>query len=283
MANPELFILPWQDQDDYETPEPVDDTRIACTLDIRSELTRVKPDSWEEYLLCYEAAYKPEGPLSERERYLIARYGKEYAANPDKFNEKLDDIENRMKDHVGDFVLIQKSPTQVSIEKLSSPTLEYFIKIGGFGFPYVVLLARSSSSIFQIVDRQFKIVPELTRDFVDIHPEGKSFIAEGSTRPNWIDDGKGGLVLDPEKPSYHEGDEYTVCFGLDEIRAWQRQNLGWAPHIDHMIQAWNTQLVNVHASVAKENSLDGNSIQLMKSRGQDVSYLEMLAKQIKSE
>lgn len=246
--NPEaMWVLPWN-------PDGAkDDERVASTLDIRDQLKLVKPGSFDEYSLCFEAALDKDRPLPDRERYLLSRYGHEYAIDPDKFNRKLNDIEARMAENVGEFVLLQKSPTFVFIDRLSSPHLSYVADIRG-GHPYMGISIETSSSISTIVDDNFKVVPELTRDFVNVRT-GNRLIAEGSTQVNWIQDGpRGEWRLDPINSCYHEGDEYGVYFGMDEIRKWQRDNLQWAQHVDNMMEAWNTGLISY--PVARQKRLD---------------------------
>lgn len=250
-----MWVLPWN-PDGAE-----DEKRVASTLDIRDQLKLVKPGSFDEYSLCFEAALDEDRPLSDRERYLLSRYGHEYAIDPDKFNRKLDDIEARMAENVGEFVLLQESPSFVFIDRLSSPQLSYVADIRG-GHPYTGMAIETSSSISTIVDDNFKVVPELTRDFVDMRI-GHRLIAEGSTQMSWVQDSLSGeWHLEPEWSCYHEGDDYTVCFGMDEIRKWQRDNLQWAQHVDNMMEAWNTGLINYPAARQKrlDSALDYISI-----------------------
>lgn len=243
----DMWVLPW-DPCGLE-----DEERVASTLNIREQLKLVKPNTFDEYPLCFEAALDDERTLSDREKYLLSRYGQEYALAPTSFNQKLDDLEARIAINVGEFVLIQKSPTWVFVDRLSSPNLTFFSKIGGQGFPYMGMAVETSSSIMTIVDDQFNIIPELTRDFVEIK-KGFRSIAEGSTRLNW--DYRGLLI---DAPSYHEGDEYTVRFGMEEIMVWQRNNFRWAEHIDNMMGAWNTKLINYPAAEIKLKSPLGES------------------------
>ena len=237
--------------------------RVASTRDIREELKQVKPYSFEEFSLCFEAALDDDRPLSERERYLLARFGKEYADSPDAFNQRLDNLEQRLAANVGEFVLIQKSSTFVFIERLASPNLQFITRISKNGKPYGVMMIETSSSISTIIDDNYEIVPELTRDFVDVRP-GISMIAEGTTAHNAVgfDRLKDEWILDPEKPYEHEGDEFTICVGLDEIREWQRSHLKWAPHVENMMEAWSTGLINIPVAKKKpfESSLDNVGI-----------------------
>lgn len=237
-----------------------DKDRIASTLDIREELKVAKPYSFEEYSLCFEAALDNERPISERERYLLARFGREYTDSPDQFNEKLDDLEKRLAACVGEFVLIQESSAFVFIERLASPNLHFTTRISGHGDPYGVLGVETSSSISTIIDDHFEIVPELTRDFVNVR-NGFRTIAEGTTRRNtlYFDNTKDKWILDSKKPYEHEGDEFLVRIGLDEIQQWQRDNLRWAPHAQNMMEAWNTGLINIPVAEIKLKSPLGES------------------------
>jgi len=222
--------------------------RITSTLNIRAELQRVKPYSFEEYSLCFEAALDKNRPLSERERYFLARYGKEYADKPEGFNQKIDDLERRASSIVHDrngrnFVVIQKSPTFVFVGRLASSKLEFDTRVSGFGKPYGALAIELDSSISTVLDEDKKIVYELTRDFVAI---GKHFhrIEEGTTTHNGHWDAKGSFIPDPEKPYIHEGDESIVLFGFEEIFAWQDDNPEWEEHVYNMINAWGTGSIN---------------------------------------
>ncbi|MEX2007861.1 MAG: hypothetical protein WD992_03750 [Candidatus Levyibacteriota bacterium] len=242
------FVSPWNDESEE---------RIASTLDLKAELARVQPNSFEEYSLCFEAALDKDRPISDRERFLLSRYGREYALSPEKFNQKLDEIEARMAQNVGEFVLLQTSPTLVFIDRLSSPELTYFARIGGQGFPYMGVAIETSSSIGTVIDDDFNIVPELTRDFVDIETSHR-LIEEGSTRLNWIYS-RGEAHLDPENSSFHEGDEWVVRFGIKEIMSWQSDNPRWAEHVDNMMGAWNTKLINYPVAQTKLESPFGES------------------------
>ena len=222
--------------------------RIASTLDIKAELRRVKPNSLAEYSLCFEAALDNNRPLSERERYLLARYGKEYADKPEEFNQKIDDLERRAAITANDrdrknFVLIEKSPTLVFVGRLASSKLEFNTRLSGFGKPYGALAIELDSSISTVLDEDKKIVYELTRDFVAVE---KHFhmIEEGTTTYNGHWDVKGSFILDPEKPYIHEGDESIVRFGFEEIFAWQDDHPEWEEHVYNMINAWSTGSIN---------------------------------------
>lgn len=250
--------------------------RVASTRDIREELRQVKHYSFEEFSLCFEAALDGDRPLSERERYLLARFGKEYADSPDAFNKRLDNLEQRLAANMGEFVLIQKSPTFVFIERLASPNLKFITKISINGKPYGAMMIETSSSISTIIDSNYEIVPELTRDFVDVRP-GISMIAEGTTAHNLagFDRLKDEWVLDPEKPYIHEGDEYVVCVGLEEIQKWQRNNLKWAPLVQDMMEAWNTGLINLPAARIKQRSgLGESSLNLIGDEGPTQSLVQ---------
>ncbi len=241
-------IYPWNRQTDE---------RIASTLDIRSELGRVKPYSFEEYALCFEAAKDKERPLSPRERYLLARYGREYVDSPDKYNQKLDDLEQRLARNVGKFALIQQSPTFVFIVRIASPNLTYNTYVSNFGDPYGSIFIEKTSSTLTIVDDRFEIVPELTDDFVHVSRSVHA-IEMGTTRKNVIGYETDNPRLDPEKPFEHEGTEYVVRLGMGEIIDWQVDNLDWAEHVDNMIEAWNTRLINYPVARKKpfESALD---------------------------
>lgn len=228
--------------------------RIASTLDIKKELQLVKPYSIEEYALCFEVAQDTERPLSERERYLLARFGREYVDAPEGFHKQLDDIEQRMAAHVGEFVLVQKSPTFVFIARLASADLIYRTCVDSFGYANGKLGIGISSMISTALDKNnnYELAPEVSSDFVDVQPSSL-FIAEGTTSPNRIGDART-YTLDPEKPFYHEGDTYPICFGIEEISKWQRKNLHWAEHVENMMGAWNTGLINY--PVAHKKILD---------------------------
>lgn len=230
--------------------------RIASTLDIRGALRRVKPYSFEEYALCFEAALGDGRPLSKRERYLLARYGKEYADSPGSFHQKLDDLERRLADNVGRFVLIEKSPTFVFIVRLATPNLEFRTAISRSGFPFGTLAIDVTSSISTVVDDNYEIVPELTRDFVDMNRHFR-IIADGITQHNLQGyDLTGNPILDSEKPYIHEGDESVVCVGTGEIILWQIDHPKWDEHVENMMMAWKTGLINY--PVARKKRFDGS-------------------------
>lgn len=246
-------ISPWSEGDEQ---------RIASTLDIKAELRRVKPYSFEEYALCFEAALDKNRPLSERERYFLARYGKKYADNPEGFNQKIDDLERRASAIAHDrngknFVVIQESPTFVFVGRLASTKLQFDTRLSGFGKPYGALAIELDSAISTIIDENKKIVYELTRDFVST---GKYFhkIEEGTTTHNGHWDAKGSFILDPEKPYIHEGDESIVRFGFEEIFSWQDDHPEWEEHVYNMINAWSTGSINYPVARKKpfESSLE---------------------------
>lgn len=236
--------------------------RIASTLDIKAELRRVKPNSLEEYSLCFEAALDKNRPLSDRERYFLARYGKEYADKPEGFNQKIDDLERRASSIVHDrngrnFVVVQKSPTFVFVGRLASSKLEFETRLTPFGKPYGALAIELDSVIFTILDAKKKIVYELTRDFVVL---GKYFhmIEEGTTTYNGRWDPNGSFIFDPEKPYIHEGDESIVRFGFEEIFAWEDDHPEWEEHVYNMVNAWSTGSINYPVARKKpfESSLE---------------------------
>lgn len=235
-------IYPWDE---------VSDERVACTLDIKSELKGVHPYSFEEYSLCFEAALDKDRKLSKRERFLLTRFGKEYVDSPDSFNEKLDELEQKTARHVGDFILVQNSPTLVVIGRLASPKIDFDSYISAHGWPLGVIEIEISSSIFTVLDEKCELVPELSGDFVG---RGRHHlkIFEGTTQLNWLRDLGGSVMVDehnlmkvdPEKSCYHEGDESTIRFGFEEIAKWQGEHFQWAEHVDNMIEAYTTGFIN---------------------------------------
>lgn len=237
--------------------------RVASTLDIRGELQRVKAHSMDELLLCWEVAVDGSRPISERERFLLTRYGKDYADSPDEYNQRIDDFETRLEGNEGGYVLIQKSPTLVFVGKLASSAIKFDTRLSGFGYPYGAMAIELSSVIWTVLDERGQMAPELTRDFVN-RENYFHMISEGTTQQNWLRNENGAAIfdvnhlmhVDPQKPCIHEGDEYTVCIGLEEIRKWQRDNLRWAPHVDNMMEAWHTRYINF--PVAEQKTFDSS-------------------------
>jgi hypothetical protein len=236
----ECFILPWTDDSDV---------RVASTWDINHVLQTAEPGSYDEFAVCYEVAFDEDRPLDERERYMIATYGKEYIDDPKAVNAKYDDLAERARRNVGKYAIIQKSPTFLILGKLADPNIHFYTQIGrAANVPMGYAALNLAGRISTIIDDQGKVVPELSRDFVE-WPATPVIFEERGTDVVWRED----LTFDCCE---HNGDNQSVILG-NEIEGWLAQNPVWLEHVDNMMSAYTTRGVNVPVAKLQpfENSL----------------------------
>jgi len=227
------------------------ENRIASTLDIGATLALAEPGSYDEFLLCYEAAHDTQRPLEDRSRFLLASYGRQFVDAPDSLSTEYDEIEDRIANGVGDYILIKRNPSILFLGRVASPEVRYNARIAkAAGVPMGIVDIDVAAVINTVLDENDKLVPELSRDFV-----------EWRSRPFVIETIGTDIVWDDDTNKFvrceHNSVKEEISVGFNEINTWLQANPHWTEHYDNMLRSYTTRGVNIPVAQQQpfENSL----------------------------